>query len=297
MKMTRKERIGLLMKTALQGIKENGGQLPVRDVLRYVEEHVQLTEHERQRYEKSGYVRWEALIHFYSIDCLKAGWLRKNKGIWYITDEGIDALRLSPEDFIKQAQEKYREWKSKHLVKEDKEESAELEQETEVIRRTAYEQAVSVARKEIEEYISQLGAYEFQDLVAALLRGMGYYTPFISPQGKDGGFDILAYKDPFGSTTPRIKVQVKHRNQKVTVKEVRELASLLNKEGEMGLIVSSGGFTTDAEVEIRRSTRHIEKMDLNDFIELWEEYYDKMREEDKTYLPLRRVSFLAPPKE
>jgi restriction system protein len=237
MEMTRKERIGLLMKTALQGIKENGGQLPVRDVLRYVEEHVQLTEHERQRYEKSGYVRWEALIHFYSIDCLKAGWLRKNKGIWYITDDGIDALRLSPEDFIKQAQEKYREWKSKHSIKEDKEESAELEQETEVIRRTAYEQAVSVARKEIEEYISQLGAYEFQDLVAALLRGMGYYTPFISPQGKDGGFDILAYKDPFGSTTPRIKVQVKHRNQKVTVKEVRELASLLNKEGEMGLIV------------------------------------------------------------
>lgn len=234
MKMTRKERIGLLMKTALQGIKENGGQLPVRDVLRYVEEHVQLTEHERQRYEKSGYIRWEALIHFYSIDCLKAGWLRKNKGIWYITDEGIDALRLSPEDFIKKAQEKYREWKSKHSTKEDKEESTELEQETEVIRRTAYEQAVSVARKEIEEYIFQLGAYEFQDLVAALLRGMGYYTPFISPQGKDGGFDILAYKDPFGSTTPRIKVQVKHRTQKVTVKEVRELASLLNKEGEMG---------------------------------------------------------------
>ncbi len=297
MEMTRKERIGLLMKTALQGIKENGGQLPVRDVLRYVEEHVQLTEHERQRYEKSGYVRWEALIHFYSIDCLKAGWLRKNKGIWYITDDGIDALRLSPEDFIRQAQEKYREWKSKHSIKEDKEESTELEQETEVIRRTAYEQAVSVARKEIEEYISQLGAYEFQDLVAALLRGMGYYTPFISPQGKDGGFDILAYKDPFGSTTPRIKVQVKHRNQKVTVKEVRELASLLNKEGEMGLIVSSGGFTADAEVEIRRSARHIEKMDLNDFIGLWEEYYDKMREEDKIYLPLRRVSFLAPPKE
>ncbi|MDK2888412.1 MAG: restriction system protein [Thermoanaerobacter sp.] len=62
-------------------------------------------------------------------------------------------------------------------------------------------------------------------------------------------------------------------------------------------IVSSGGFTADAEVEIRRSARHIEKMDLNDFIGLWEEYYDKMHEEDKIYLPLRRVSFLAPPKE
>ncbi len=35
-------------------------------------------------------------------------------------------------------------------------------------------------------------------MVAALLRAMGYYTPFISPRGKDGGVDILAYQDPIG---------------------------------------------------------------------------------------------------
>lgn len=287
-----KERIGTLMQTALKGIAAGGGQLPVRDVLRYVEQHMALTEYEKQRYEKSGYVRWESLVHFYSIDCMKAGWLRKNKGIWYITEEGRSVLDLPPEEFIRQAQAKYREWRSRQ-----EEQVVEADQEEEITRRTAYEQAISVARKEIEDYINALDPYEFQDLVAALLRGMGYYTPFISPQGKDGGFDILAYRDPFGSTTPRIKVQVKHRSQKVTVKEVRELVSLLNKEGEMGLIVSSGGFTSDAEAEIRRSARHIEKMDLNSLIELWETYYDKMSEEDRAYMPLRRVAFLAPPKE
>lgn len=280
------------MQTALKGIEAGGGQLPVRDMLRYVEQHMALTEYEKQRYEKSGYVRWESLVHFYSIDCMKAGWLRKNKGIWYITEEGRSALELSPEEFIRQAQAKYREWRSRQ-----EEQVIEADQEEEITRRTAYEQAISVARKGIEDYINGLDPYEFQDLVAALLRGMGYYTPFISPQGKDGGFDILAYRDPFGSTAPRIKVQVKHRSQKVTVKEVRELVSLLNKEGEMGLVVSSGGFTSDAEAEIRRSARHIEKMDLNSLIELWETYYDKMSDEDRAYMPLRRVAFLAPPKE
>jgi restriction system protein len=123
---------------------------------------------------------------------------------------------------------------------------------------------------------------------------MGYYTPFVAPVGPDGGLDILAYKDPFGSVAPRLKVQVKHRDQKVTVKEVRELVSLLSRAGDAGLIVSSGGFTSEAAIEIRRAAQHVEKMDLNDLIRMWDEYYDNMKEEDRRLLPLKRVAFLAP---
>jgi predicted Mrr-cat superfamily restriction endonuclease len=39
-------------------------------------------------------------------------------------------------------------------------------------------------------------------------------------------------------------VQVKHRDQKVAAKDVRELEGLLRKEGDIGLIVSSAGFTS-----------------------------------------------------
>src|SRR5262249_52805928 len=133
---------------------------------------------------------------------------------------------------------------------------------------TAFENAQANARAEIEKYINALGPYEFQDFVAAMLRGMGYYTPFVAPKGKDGGIDIVAYRDPLGSVPPRLKVQVKHRDDKVTVKEVRELISLLTKPGDAGLIVSSGGFTSEAEMEIRRSSSHVEKIDLTRLVEL-----------------------------
>jgi restriction system protein len=63
---------------------------------------------------------------------------------------------------------------------------------------------------------------------------MGYYMPFVAPRGKDGGVDIPAYRDPVGSVPPRLKVQVKHREQKVNVSEVRELMGLLAKEGDVG---------------------------------------------------------------
>jgi len=36
----------------------------------------------------------------------------------------------------------------------------------------------------IEEYIRNLNAYESQDLVAALLRVIGFHIPFVAPKAK-----------------------------------------------------------------------------------------------------------------
>jgi len=173
-----KERIGQYLQTAFKIIKGNDGKMPSKEVTNQTGKKLNLSEYEKERYEKSGYIRWESILHFYSIDCVKAGWLIKKKGVWYITDEGIEALKLSTLDFINTAQQKYKEWEISQKEKEE-----ELDES--ITRKTAFEQAVSIARGEIEDYIKNLNPYEFQDLVAALLRGMGYYTPFISPRGKE----------------------------------------------------------------------------------------------------------------
>jgi restriction system protein len=279
------------LQTAMRVIHENGGQSPVKDILQKVRERLSFSDYEMEIYKSNGSVRWETIMFFRSIGATKAGWIRKKNGIWFITDEGIETLKLPPTEFGKLLHEKYWEWKAKqgNELKEDQEESGE-----QIARQTAYEQAVPRAKSEIEEFINERNPYEFQDIVAALLRGMGYYTPFIAPKGPDGGLDIIAYKDPFGSTPPRMKVQVKHKQNKVVTKDVRELCSLLKKDGETGLIVSSGGFTSEAEREIRSSDKHMEKINLDDLIDLWEKYYDNMSQEDKMLLPIKRVAYLAP---
>lgn len=63
--------------------------------------------------------------------------------------------------------------------------------------------------------------------------------------GKDKGVDIIAYNDPLGTKDPRIKVQVKHRDQAITVDGLRAFMSILGTD-DVGIFVSSGGFTTDA---------------------------------------------------
>ena len=136
--------------------------------------------------------------------------------------------------------------------------------------------------------------YEFQDLTAALLRGMGYFTPFVAPAGKDGGVDIAAYRDPLGTSSPRIKVQIKHRDSPATVQELRQLMGVLQeKAGDVGLFISSGGFTADAKTTARTSSVHVELVDLPRFITLWQEFYQKLTDEDKTKLPLFPIYLMA----
>ena len=95
---------------AFQILSAAGGQLPGKEVINKVRSEVALTEWEKQIYEKTGYVRWESIFHFYTIDCIKAGYLRKNKGVWYLTDEGEKAISLGPIQLLDRAKKVYKQW-------------------------------------------------------------------------------------------------------------------------------------------------------------------------------------------
>ena len=151
----------------------------------------------------------------------------------------------------------------------------------------------SDAREGIKRYIVSKSPYEFQDMVAALLRAMGYHTPFVAPKGKDGGIDIIAYLDPLGAQTPRIKVQVKHKPATaIGASDVRALSGVL-KAGDIALFVTSGTYSADARNAASGSDKFLRLIDGDEFIEMWQEYYDKMTDDDKNMLPLKRISFLG----
>lgn len=222
---------------AMSILRDNGREMPMRDMMARVEKQVELSDWAKERYEKSGYIRWESILHFFSIDCVKAGYLVKKKGVWYLTPEGEDALSLGSVKLLDSATRAYRKWRAEQPTDTgDDSEDAGGEDTT-----MAFEEVEQIALAGLERYINDKNAYEFQDLVAALLRGMGYYTPFVAPRGKDGGVDVVAYRDPLGTDSPRIKVQIKHRGSAASVQEVRQLMGLLQKEGDVGIFVSTGG--------------------------------------------------------
>jgi len=166
---------------ALQILYENGGEMKASDVIDEVEKRVDFSDWELERYENTGHVRWKTVLRFFTIDCVKAGLLVKRSGTWYLTPEGEAALSLSEKELLDKATAAYREWKLKRdeTAVEDVEEPEERPgEEEETIK---LEENEEQGKESFSRYIKKLGAYEFQDLTAALFRGMGYFTPFVAP--------------------------------------------------------------------------------------------------------------------
>ncbi len=285
-------RTGELLKLLFEILMDNPNGMRAIDALTALKERVELTEYEKGEYSSGGGLRFDKIVRFATVDCVKAGWLVKEKGIWTVTDEGIQAYHQnkSPEIFYRQAQKLYREWKKNRKVP-----SPEIQEGVENISASiTYEEAEEQAWSEIEEYLKSMPPYDSQKLVAALLKAMGYHVSWISPPGKDGGVDILAWNDPLGTKPPRIKVQVKREQNPTNVSTLRSFMALLG-DNDVGIFVSTGGFTRDAEDEARtQQSRQVTLVNLQRLFELWIEHIDKLDEVAKDLLPLKPIYFLSP---
>lgn len=143
------------------------------------------------------------------------------------------------------------------------------------------------ALERVKDRILSLGWDELQDLVAALLRALGYRT-VVSPAGPDRGRDILASRDGFGFEPPRIVVEVKHRRGAMGAPEVRSFLGGRHSD-DRGLYVSTGGFTREAQYEAERATTVTHLMNLDDLARALIEQYDSLDARGRALLPLTRI--------
>ena len=276
----------------MKEMSRRGGSMPAKELYPFVNENVELTDWEKEPAGKMQYIRWTNSFQFYSIDYQKAGFIVKKSGNWYLTPEGEAALKKTPEEVMNIANDAYHAWKKARDI-EDNPDEEPTDNTAESDNSMKLEQLESDAREGIKAFIASKDPYEFQDMVAALLRAMEYHTPFIAPKGKDGGVDIIAYLDPLGAKTPRIKVQVKHKpDTAIGASDIRALLGVL-RAGDIALFVTSGTFSPDAKTTGTSSREFIRLIDGDEFIDMWLEFYDKMTDDDKNMLPLKRIAFLG----
>ncbi len=300
-----RRRTGELLQKLFSILVASPTGLPARDALHQLAGKVTLTSYEAGDYESGGR-RFEKVVRFATVDCVKAGWLVKEKGTWSVTDEGRQALEdfPDPEAFYRRAVKLYTEWKASQpnadandlgtsALKPTDEISETLDTSAKAVSVT-FDEAEEQAWSEISTYLRAMNPYEFQDLVADLLRAMSYHVSWVSPPGKDGGVDILAWPDPLGTRPPRIKVQVKRQQQAVSVDGLRSFMAVLGDD-DVGLFVCTGGFTKDAEFEARtQEKRRITLISLDKLFDLWVEHYEKLTDQARRRLPLRPIRFLSP---
>ena len=167
----------------MKKMSQRGGSMPAKELYPFVNENVELTDWEREPAGKMQYIRWTNSFQFYSIDYQKAGFIVKKNGTWYITPEGEKVLKKSPEEVMNLARAAYMEWKKLRDIEvgpddEPTDETAEKDNSMNL------DLLESDAREGIKRYIVSKSPYEFQDLVAALLRAMGITLLLLPPRGK-----------------------------------------------------------------------------------------------------------------
>ncbi len=139
----------------------------------------------------------------------------------------------------------------------------------------------------IKDKVSQLDWEDMQELVAGLLRAMGYKTR-ISPSGSDRGKDIVASPDGFGFEDPRIVVEVKHRTAAMGSQDIRSFLGGRH-DHDKGLYVSTGGFTKDARYEAERGRIPVTLLDMDDLVKALLEHYERMDLDMQRLIPLRKL--------
>lgn len=171
---------------------------------------------------------------------------------------------------------------------QDKEPPETEEEELEQI----LKDAIGRSYEFIKDKILKLDWDEMQELVAGIVRAMGYKTR-VSPPGADRGKDIVASPDGLCLESPRVRVEVKHRpKDSIGASEIRSFIGGL-RQSFSGLYVSTGGFTKEAKYEAERATIPVTLLDMDDLVSLLIQHYEDLDSDTRALIPLRRIYWPA----
>ena len=151
-----------------------------------------------------------------------------------------------------------------------------------------------LARDQIARLISaRFKGHGLTRLVEAVLQAQGY-TTYRSPEGADGGADILAGAGPLGFGAPRLCVEVKSEANPVDRPTVDKLLGAVAKFGaQEGLFVSWSGFKSTVQKELAASFFRVRLWSQNELLEALFATYDRLDDDLKAELPLKRIWTIA----
>ncbi|HAL70455.1 MAG TPA: restriction endonuclease [Verrucomicrobiales bacterium] len=134
-------------------------------------------------------------------------------------------------------------------------------------------------------------------LVEGILKAQGY-TTYLSPEGADGGADILAGMGALGFGSPQLCVEVKSELKSIDRDTVDKLLGAMSKfNAAQGLFVSWGGFKTNVQKELAQSFFKVRLWTQKDLLDALFAHYDQLDADIKAELPLKRIWTVAVPEE
>lgn len=175
-----------------------------------------------------------------------------------------------------------------------------------IVQPTGGKQVENAASAEPEGDLEEAGRDQIAKLISARFRGHHLtrlvegiliaqgYTTYRSPEGSDGGADILAGLGTLGFGSPRLCVEVKSEATPIDRPTVDKLLGAMTKFGaQEGLFVSWSGFKGNVQKELAQSFFRLRLWSQKDLLEALFANYDRIDPDLRADLPLKRIWTVA----
>lgn len=242
------------------------GQLRRSELMAAIERLVSLDDWAKEIYETSGNIRWRSIFGFSSVGLVKAGYVKKDKGVWMVTDDGRAAVKepFDARAYLQEIDRRYGVWKASNQQSFDDEPDAVVSDEVGEVLIPPEEQLASILNQTRKSLIAELIAtikqcdpYFFERLVVQLLLKMGYggsrqeAGEAIGKSG-DGGIDGVISEDRLGLDA--IYLQAKRWEGSVGEGPIRDFKGALDAKGaQKGVFITTSSFTPAAIAAAKNS--------------------------------------------
>jgi restriction system protein len=163
------------------------------------------------------------------------------RGIWALTGDGISVQTLDPNDVIRFVQQRHKDQKPNTpagavLVQASEETGEEAESWKETIL----------------ESLSEMHPSAFERLCQRMLRESGFIEVEVTGKSGDGGIDGHGIIRVAGLISFPVLFQCKRQRTNIGSATVRDFRGAMIGRADKGLVITTGGFTSDARQEATR---------------------------------------------
>jgi restriction system protein len=253
----------------VEALKRLGGSARPAEVREEIAAKLGISDTAQAETLQSGFPRFDNQVAWARFYLVKAGIIdSSSRGVWTLTEKGRALTRLSHQEALAM-------FKSVHAqfhVDRGVDETPEAEEAEAAPPQDAALPATTNYRQQILEVLRGLPPSGFERFSQRLLRESGFQEVTVTGRSGDGGIDGLGILQVNPLVSFKVLFQCKRYAGPVTPSQVRDFRGAMQGRADKGIIVTTGGFTSEAKKEaVRDGVPPIELVDGEKLVAMLEQ--------------------------
>lgn len=256
----------------LTAIRDLGGSARPQEVYERVAQQLNLDDNARAEQTSSGVPRHENQMAWARFYLARAGLLDASKrGVWSLTEKGRVGSDLGPAAAL-DLFHRVRAEMASEAKKVGASGPASSVEETVAPDADRAEGPPSNHRARVIEILQEIAPSAFERFCQRLLREAGFQNVVVTGRAGDGGIDGIGILQVNALVSFKVLFQCKRYRETVGPSQVRDFRGAMMGRADKGIILTTGGFTSEAKREaVRDGVPPIELVDGEKLVDMLED--------------------------